>query len=102
MSSDSDLTLPVHVTVVDPDPEADSDRDLVVSSVDVDDAGVWVYVKDVTGRALAIDVLALAQVGGIPDTYWATDSRIARACEVLGVKPAEAMTTDWTEEVAGG
>lgn len=40
-----------------------------------------------TLRQLAQDVIAMAQAGGMPDTYWQTDRRIARACEVLGVTP---------------
>lgn len=38
-------------------------------------------------RHLAQDVIAMAQAGGMPDTYWQTDRRIARACEVLGITP---------------
>lgn len=34
---------------------------------------------------LALDVLHLAMLGGMPSSYWQTDSRIARACEVLGI-----------------
>lgn len=36
-------------------------------------------------RELALDVLTMAVVGGMPDTYWLTDSRVARACDVLEV-----------------
>lgn len=35
-------------------------------------------------RQLAKDVLAVAASGGMPDTFWWTDSRIARAREALG------------------
>lgn len=40
---------------------------------------------------LARDVISLAQTGGMPESFWSTDSRIARACTVLGVEPEEAM-----------
>lgn len=46
-------------------------------------------------RELAADALALAQMGGMPDSFWLTDSRIARACQVLGIGPQEALDTDW-------
>lgn len=39
----------------------------------------------VTPEQLARDVLAMAQDGGMPDSYWATDPRIFRACTVLGI-----------------
>ena len=39
---------------------------------------------------LAKAVLTIAADGGMPDSYWATDSRITMACEVLG----------WTSERA--
>lgn len=39
----------------------------------------------ITPQQLALDVLHLAMIGGMPSSYWHTDSRIARACEVLGV-----------------
>lgn len=40
---------------------------------------------------LARDVLSLAQAGGMPESFWTTDERIARACAVLGLEPEEAM-----------
>lgn len=48
-----------------------------------------------TREQLARDIFTLAQRGGMPDTYWRTDSRIARACAVLGVTPEHARVTDW-------
>lgn len=38
----------------------------------------------------ARNVLIMAALGGMPDTYWQTDRRIASACEVLGWKPEQA------------
>lgn len=43
-----------------------------------------------TEKQLARDVLTMAVHGGMPDTYFQTDSRIARACEVLGIDQATA------------
>lgn len=42
--------------------------------------------SDLTAR-LARAVLQIADDGGMPDTYWAIDSRIRLAREVLGVPP---------------
>jgi hypothetical protein len=39
---------------------------------------------------LAKDILTLATVSGMPDSYWQTDNRIKRACETL----------DWTIDAA--
>lgn len=39
---------------------------------------------------LAIDVLTLAADGGMPDTFWHTDSRVQRACAALRWTPDEA------------
>lgn len=47
-------------------------------------------------RVLAVDVLAMAQVGGMPDTYWHTDRRIERALNALGLTADEAQQIDWT------
>lgn len=41
-------------------------------------------------RQLALDVLTLAADGGMPDSFWHTDSRIIRATDELG----------WTVEAA--
>lgn len=38
-------------------------------------------------KKLAEDVLTMAAMGHMPATYWATDQRIIRACEVLGLEP---------------
>ena len=45
---------------------------------------------------LAYSVLILAELGGMPDSFWQTDARIALACSVLGITPTQART--WTEE----
>lgn len=55
---------------------------------------------EVTKEQLARDIFSLAQRAGMPDTYWATDSRIARARAVLNVTPDQARTTDWTKPSA--
>lgn len=39
---------------------------------------------------LAKDVIALAEIGRMPDDYWLTDRRIGRACRQLGWTRAEA------------
>lgn len=39
-------------------------------------------------RRLAKDVLLIAAAGGMPDTYWHTDTRVLRALETLGVLPS--------------
>jgi hypothetical protein len=59
----------------------------------------WQDVSDLHDslRVVAADVLALAQVGGMPDSYWLTDARVKRACEVLGVAPEHARDMDWAE-----
>ena len=48
-------------------------------------------------RLLAADLLAFAQAAGVPDTYWVTDRRIARACAVLGLDPVAARDMDWMD-----
>lgn len=50
----------------------------------------------ITLRQTARDVLTMAANGGMPDTYWHTDSRIQRACKVLGIGPNEARA--WAYE----
>lgn len=42
-------------------------------------------------EGLAADVLTMAYDGGMPSTYWLTDSRILRACEVLDLDPINAQ-----------
>lgn len=49
-------------------------------------------------RQLATDVIALAQVGGMPDSYWSSDSRISRACSVLGITPEEAREMELPDD----
>lgn len=39
---------------------------------------------------LAKDVLEIAMAGGMPESFWHTDSRIKRACKVLDYSPAQA------------
>lgn len=46
-------------------------------------------------KETAKDVLVLAALGGMPDTYWQTDRRIKRACNVLGWTPEKARR--WAE-----
>jgi hypothetical protein len=41
-------------------------------------------------RLLAESVLSIAASGGMPDTFWQTDSRIALACQVLDWTPDQA------------
>jgi hypothetical protein len=55
--------------------------------------------EDVTRDRLAVDVLSMAVVGGMPGSYWYTDRRVLRACEVLGVTPEEALSRqeEWVE-----
>lgn len=48
---------------------------------------------------LAMDVLTMAYFGGMPDTYWHTDSRILRACRVLGIEVQQAKA--FAEEAVG-
>lgn len=47
-------------------------------------------------KQLAQDVISMAQSGGMPDSWWLTDTRIARACKVLGITPEKAR-----EEIPG-
>lgn len=42
-----------------------------------------------TAEQLALGAISMACAGGMPDPYWLTDPRIARACRVLGIAPAE-------------
>lgn len=51
-----------------------------------------------TAEQLARDVISLAAAGGMPDSFWGTDSRIARACEVLGITTDEACALPRSEE----
>lgn len=46
---------------------------------------------DGAAQQLARDVLSLAVRAGMPQEYWHTDSRVARACEALGISTAEAV-----------
>jgi hypothetical protein len=48
-------------------------------------------------RVLAVDVLAMAQAGGMPDSYWHTDRRIERALNALDLTADEAQQIDWAE-----
>lgn len=40
----------------------------------------------------ALDVLTMAETGGMPDTYWATDGRITRARATLKLTVAGARS----------
>lgn len=56
-----------------------------------------------TYEALAKSVLQIAAAGGMPDTFWATDSRIRLACQTLGWETDEAREwayneVDWQPE----
>lgn len=46
---------------------------------------------------LARDVLSLAQRANMPESYWHTDSRVARACATLAITPARAVASDWSD-----
>lgn len=51
--------------------------------------------------SLAIDLLTIAHVAGMPDTYWQTDARIARACAALkDTGPIEVTPTNVRQWVA--
>lgn len=41
---------------------------------------------------LALDVISLAHRAEMPEAYWERDSRVARACRVLGLAPLRART----------
>lgn len=60
----------------------------------------WQDVSDLHNslRVLAADLLAFAQDMGMPDTYWRSDSRIARALAVLELTPEQAQQIDWMED----
>jgi hypothetical protein len=45
---------------------------------------------------LARDVLTLAAVAGMPDSYWWTDKRVVRACKVLGLTAEDGR--EWAEQ----
>lgn len=45
------------------------------------------FTEDTNERQLAKDLFAIAAAGGMPNTYWFTDRRIKRACEVLKITP---------------
>lgn len=49
---------------------------------------------------MAEDVLVRAALGGMPDTYWSTDSRIKRACSTLGWTPDKARK--WAQNQVDG
>lgn len=48
---------------------------------------------------LAKDILTMAKDGGMPDSYWHSDNRIARACYVLNYTPDEAC--EWAKSHYG-
>lgn len=49
-----------------------------------------------TANQLARDILMLAAYGGMADSYWSTDSMIARACKQLGWTSLQAQS--WAED----
>jgi hypothetical protein len=51
---------------------------------------------DETREQLAKDVLVMAANGGMPDSYWFSDTRIKRARAVLGWSAERART--WANE----
>jgi len=50
------------------------------------------------GEQLAKDVLSVAASGGMPDSVWATDERVQRACTFLGWDYTRAR--EWARENA--
>lgn len=48
---------------------------------------------------LAYDVLSMAESGNMPDSFWFSDQRIARACEVLSITPRAALQKKWSAKV---
>lgn len=57
-------------------------------------------VSDVGTEALARGLLQIADLGGMPDTFWQTDSRVELARAVLGV-PSDGRYTHahlWDEQ----
>jgi hypothetical protein len=51
-------------------------------------------------QQLAKDVLTIAELAAVPDTYWQTDERIGRACEALGWTREEGRL--WARGQRGG
>lgn len=62
----------------------------------------WAPVPAPIGRRLALGVIAMAQAGGMPDSYWHwhTDRYVTLACEVLGWTPEQARGADLEELTA--
>lgn len=52
----------------------------------------------ISPEKLAKDVLSMAASGGMPDSFWQTDSRIGRACQVLNMTPDAAR--QWAQQHA--
>ena len=48
-------------------------------------------------RVLATDILVRARASGLPASYWPSEPEIVRACEVLGLTPADAATMNWKD-----
>ena len=51
----------------------------------------------ITMRMLAKDILAIAIAGGMPDSFWFHDSRIAHACAVLNLTPEIVLSNEWSD-----
>jgi hypothetical protein len=58
----------------------------------------WMLEAATQLEQLARDVIAMAQAGSMPDTYWHSDSRISRACDVLGISPDEARDMEFDDD----
>lgn len=58
----------------------------------------WMTEAAVMLDKVARDVIAMAQAGGMPDTYWLSDSRISRACDVLGITPEQAREMEFDDD----
>jgi hypothetical protein len=56
---------------------------------------------EATIKMLAEDIIRMAQTAGMPDSYFVTDTRVARACLVLGFTP-EQVLTDGLEDLIQG
>lgn len=56
-----------------------------------------------THHDLAKAIICLAADGGLPDTFWSTDTRIQAACNILDLSPEQARqwaeTHSWDEDI---
>jgi hypothetical protein len=60
-----------------------------------DEGADVVWIHDTYLYKAAVGILSLAQVGGMPGSFWHTDSRVRLACEVLGITTEKAQEIDW-------